>query len=304
MDSRILTTLQSLRDGTWKYGSLSSKHNTLLTSMAAELNLDPMLGDPKYLPVNGGIEADEIWSRFGLTGRQGVGGIPCDIVHCGIAGNSCTGNALQRGLESFRKALLIYAPVHLLPPLLSNPRGLLTDPIPVLLSLLRSASFLSTFVSSFWFAVCSVRTLFVARLFPRISHNFFDGPHGCILAGCFVCGTSIAIEKGQRRGEMALYVLPRAIRACLPDRLVASKSLTAITIERLAFTLSLASILTTAVHQPEVLRGLSRWTLTYIMTGKNTRYQRRKSLCSKDTEFVSTDKGDKGDKVVTENLPG
>lgn len=32
-----------------------------------------------------------------------------------------------------------------------------------------------------------------------------------------MCGSSIWIENGRRRGEMALYVLPRALRACLPE---------------------------------------------------------------------------------------
>ena len=66
--------------------------------------------------------------------------------------------------------------------------------------------------------MCLTRTLVVARAFPRISHDFYDGPFGCIMAACLVCGSSIWIESGRRRGEIALYVLPRAIRACLPDR--------------------------------------------------------------------------------------
>jgi hypothetical protein len=91
-----------------------------------------------------------------------------------------------------------------------------------LLASLRSAAFLSSFISSFWLIVCFVRTLIFARLFPRISHNFWDGPYGCVFAGCFMCGTSIWIENGRRRGEMALYVLPRALRASLPDKWVRS----------------------------------------------------------------------------------
>lgn len=37
-----------------------------------------------------------------------------------------------------------------------------------------------------------------------------------------MCGSSIWIEDGRRRGEMALYVLPRALRACLPNAWVKS----------------------------------------------------------------------------------
>ena len=66
--------------------------------------------------------------------------------------------------------------------------------------------------------MCLTRTLVLARLFPFISHNFWDGPYGCVMAGCLACGGSIWLENGKRRGEMSLYVLPRAVRACLPER--------------------------------------------------------------------------------------
>jgi hypothetical protein len=90
------------------------------------------------------------------------------------------------------------------------------------LAALRSATFLSTFVASYWYTVCITRTLVFARLFPFVSHDFWDGPYGCVMAGSLACGSSIWIENGQRRGEMALYVLPRAIGACLPDTWVRS----------------------------------------------------------------------------------
>jgi len=82
---------------------------------------------------------------------------------------------------------------------------------------LRSATFLSTFVASYYFAVCFTRTLVLAKCLPFVSHNFWDGPFGCMLGGALVCGSSIWIENGKRRGEMGLYVLPKALRTCLPD---------------------------------------------------------------------------------------
>ncbi len=46
---------------------------------------------------------------------------------------------------------------------------------------------------------------------------------------------------------------------------------------RIVFTLSLATLLTTAVHHPETLRGLSRWTLGFILRGPNSlRLQKKK----------------------------
>ena len=114
--------------------------------------------------------------------------------------------------------------VHFLPILLTRPRYLLRPSklLPTLLAVLRSASFLSTFVASIWAAVCLTRTHLLARLLPWVPHDVWDGPFGCTFAGSLVCGGSIWIEQGRRRGEIALYVLPRAIRACLPERWVRS----------------------------------------------------------------------------------
>lgn len=96
---------------------------------------------------------------------------------------------------------------------LASPERLL----PTLLGVMRSAAFLSTFVQLMWLGVCSTRTFLVARLFPCISHDYFDGPYGCIFVASLICGSSIWIENPRRRGEIALYVLPRAIRTVLSD---------------------------------------------------------------------------------------
>ena len=103
--------------------------------------------------------------------------------------------------------------------MIKRPRDLISFErlIPVLLGAMRSATFLSTFVQLMWFGVCSARTFLFARLFPWISHDYFDGPYGCILVASLICGSSIWIENSRRRGEIALYVLPRAIRTILLD---------------------------------------------------------------------------------------
>jgi hypothetical protein len=113
-----------------------------------------------------------------------------------------------------------------MPLILSNPQSVvrLSVLFPRILSVLRSSAFLSTFVSSIWLAVCVTRTLVIARLLPSISHDFYDGPFGCVFVGTLVCGSSIWIETARRRGEMALYVLPRAIRASLPMKWLRNRS--------------------------------------------------------------------------------
>lgn len=119
---------------------------------------------------------------------------------------------------------LISHQVHALPVALFNPRALLNPQklLPIALGTVRSASFLAGFVSSFWAGVCLTRSVLLARLLPFVSHDFWDGPYGCIMVGCLISGSSIWIEDGRRRGEIGLYVLPRAIRSCLPHRWLTS----------------------------------------------------------------------------------
>ena len=162
-----------------------------------------------------------------------------------------------------------------------------------LVAALRSACFLSAFVASYWYAVCLTRTLFLARFFPWISHDFWDGPYGCLLVGSLACGNSIWIENGRRRGEMALYVLPRALKTCFPNSWLNGRNRVVSLFERyvyitacflylwfcrcsVTFMVSLSTLLTAAIHHPDTLRGLSRRTLAFIISGPNAGFWKRK----------------------------
>ncbi|THV04945.1 hypothetical protein K435DRAFT_746322 [Dendrothele bispora CBS 962.96] len=283
VDSRLLRALQLIRERKWSYIHGSPSHPSLLTSMAADLKLPARWGDPLVIPAFGSDEGNKIWESLGVKSRAGVGGIPCEIVHGGVGSTfglagSCTANATLRGMTAFVEAFAIYFPVHLLPILLTRPRALLRPhrASRILVSSLRSSAFLSAFISLFWSSVCITRTTGLARLFPSISHDFWDGPYGCILAGCLMCGSSIWIEHGHRRGEMALYVLPRAIRACIPFNWIKNPKARAMAFERLAFVLSLSSLLTASRHHPEALRGVARWALTFMMNGPRAGFWQRK----------------------------
>ncbi|KAF9076285.1 hypothetical protein BDP27DRAFT_1358278 [Rhodocollybia butyracea] len=262
VDSRLLRALRLIRSGEWTYSRGSSAHASLLTTYAKDLGYPSTWGDPLFV---------------------GHRGVPCELVHGGTGSMlgldaSCTANAGIRGLKAFLEAILVYLPAHFIPVLITRPQVLLRPyrVFTTLLSTFRSAAFLSTFVASFWASVCFTRTLALAPLFPSISHEFWDGPLGCILAGCLMCGSSIWIENGRRRGEMALYVLPRAIRASLPDGLVKSRKGIVLMLERLTFMLSLSTLLTAAIHKPESLRGLSRWGLSFIMSGPHAGFWQRR----------------------------
>ena len=233
----------------------------LCLDYATDLGYPSAWGDSLLIPSQGGPRAAEAWGRLGVEHRPGIGGFPCELVHGRVGSSvipggiesSCTGNAFVRFAIGFLEGLALYAPVslffrlgtalankhsvsqvHFLPVLLSRPRTLLNPSIlrTHLLALCRSSTFLGAFISSFYAAVCFTRTAVIARLFPHISHNFWDGPFGCIMAGCLTCGWSIFIEEQRRRGEMALYVLPRALRTLVKDSWLRSGSKTVQTLER------------------------------------------------------------------------
>ncbi|THH11100.1 hypothetical protein EW145_g875 [Phellinidium pouzarii] len=260
VDDRILDVLRRRREGTWTYGEEPS--HGLLSPMAEDLGYSPSWGDTLQLPSIGGETANKTWELLGVKGRTGVGGLPCELIHGGVGryiipggvGSSCFANLLVRSSMGFLEALAIYAPVHLVPIILSRPDKLLSfsELRKTVSSLLQSSLFLSAFISSIW---------------TTISHNFFDGPFGCVPVGCLACGGSIWIEQGKRRGEMALYVLPRALRSLLSNAWLRSGSRSLKLMERLAFVLSLASILTASRYRPETLRGLSRWTVMFVLRG-------------------------------------
>ncbi|KAL0951178.1 hypothetical protein HGRIS_007909 [Hohenbuehelia grisea] len=283
LDQRLILTLRAIKSGTWSYICGSPIHKQLLTSYARDLGYPMVWGDPAALPAYGS-HSRPIWKSLNVHNRNGVGGLPCELVHGGTVrafglDASCTVSVLVRGLQAFMKAIMIYIPAHFLPVLITRPKTLLRSHhfMSTLLGAVQSAGFLSAFVASYWAAVCFTRTVFLARLLPCVSHDFWDGPYGCIMAGCLACGSSIWIENGRRRGEMALYVLPRAIRACLPDAWMKKGGKGVFkSIERIVFVLSFASLLTAAVHHPDSLRGLSRWALAFILKGPNAGFWKRK----------------------------
>ncbi|KAF9015167.1 hypothetical protein BDQ17DRAFT_1340598 [Cyathus striatus] len=292
VDQRLLAALRYIRAGSWSYRRGSAIHRNLLQNLAEDLGYPHSWGDPSILPAFGGPQTLHIWKAISVNGRDGIGGMPCEVVHGGVGSNlqlshSCTANMIIRGINAYIEALAIYIPVHFLPALATNPRTLLRPHriITVLLGAFRSAAFLSSFVSLYWYGVCLSRSLVLARLLPHISHDFWDGPYGCMLAGSLMCGSSIWIENGRRRGEIALYVLPRAVRACLPRLWLKNINPVPRILERMSFILSISYLLTSAIHQPESLRGLSRWTVAFVLNGPSAGFWKRQKDSRTSSNF-------------------
>ncbi|KAF7503313.1 hypothetical protein GJ744_003994 [Endocarpon pusillum] len=199
IDPRFLQALRLARSGVWQYGVNNSTTNHLLRGVAADLHLPESYGDPALtMPVK------------------------CELIHSGC-GPSCELHALWRFWRAFLLGLKTYLPLQLalllrlgvLRPL--RPRTLLFS----LSSAARSSAFLGTFISSFYYGVCLSRTRLGPLLFPPTNKYMAISPQTwdaglCILVACLLCGSSILVEPAARRGEMALFVAPRALATLLP----------------------------------------------------------------------------------------
>lgn len=111
IDPRILAALRAVRSGDWSYGRSSFTQPDIVSSLARDLGYPAIWGDPSLLPAYGGLHADAAWTKMGVSGRRGIGGMPCELVHGGVAGASCITNSGTRGAHAFIKALALYLPV-------------------------------------------------------------------------------------------------------------------------------------------------------------------------------------------------
>jgi len=203
-------------------------------------------------------------------GDPKTGRIHCDLVHDGLPGG-CEGNAFRRFSKGFAQAFLIYLPVHLLPPLIFRRKKILDNPldssIHIVKAAMRSSAFLAAFIALTWYGVCLTRT--------RVGHQIFGIDQTRLdrtmapLMGCIMCGFSILIENKHRRGEMALYVAPRAIYSLMermlgPHRTGRSwEKMAADASEMVIFSGAVATVIEAMYRRDDMVRssvkGIMKW---------------------------------------------
>ncbi|KAG0744883.1 hypothetical protein G6F57_006049 [Rhizopus arrhizus] len=186
-DERILKTLRAMRSGEWVYGKDSAIGN-VLSGYCEQLGLPRSYGDPR-------------------SGRM-----DCAVIHEGSLWG-CEVNAMYRFMKGFIKIFPVYLIVHLAPPLFFKTSRLMENPIGsfshILAASVRSSTFLGTYIAIIWYCICLVRTR-VGHQILGVNQTRLDDTLGPLLAS-MLCGLSLLVESKHRRGEMALYVLPRAL---------------------------------------------------------------------------------------------
>ncbi|KAK9370812.1 hypothetical protein V1509DRAFT_614799 [Lipomyces kononenkoae] len=191
MDTSLLTALRLVKSGEFIYGKDTGCAH-VLAPLCEKLGLPKEYGDPALtIPI------------------------PCSIVHANKTGN-CEVHAAMRFSRAFVSALAIYAPLNMALLVRSRRRLDVQNLRNALFSACRSSSFLGMFVALAWYSVCFARTRAGPYFFPKVKRLRWDDTLGPAL-GSFMCGWSVLLENPKRRGELALFVAPRAIGAFIPE---------------------------------------------------------------------------------------
>jgi Tim17/Tim22/Tim23/Pmp24 family len=128
--------------------------------------------------------------------------MPCSVLHP-LEPHSCTLHAIKRWFIGFKTSIPVYTTVHGLPLIIFRLKQLMAEPLTCTLrtakAICYSTSFITSFQTIYWITFCSVRKL--ANRDTTWAH-FSAG---------FMAGLSLLWEKESRRGELALFTIPRAI---------------------------------------------------------------------------------------------
>ncbi|KAH9959215.1 hypothetical protein BC827DRAFT_1214879 [Russula dissimulans] len=174
------------------------------------IDLERILARPNLHPGN--VTALEAW-RAALPPYG-----PCSASHPHIM--SCLYSPIERFFAVFRWTLPIYGALHLVPMLLFKRKAVSRQPVPMVLragwGTMRSATFLAAFVAIHQGYFCSVqnahRALVGRPRIPKWLVAALVSKPSFWLAGLF-SGLSVLIEAKHRRGELAMYTLPKGLES-------------------------------------------------------------------------------------------
>jgi hypothetical protein len=177
--------------------------------------------------------------------------IPCAIMHRDTGCVRCASHAFAASADTFRKCFPFYLSIHLVPFCVLNAAKALRNPVSTVTTAtgatIRSTTFISAFVGSYMASICGLRWLRGGK-----EHR------AAYYAAGIVAGSMLFIEKKSRRGELALYLLPRAA-----DSLVATMAVKRLVpnvphADLLLFALVSGGLMHYFENEPETLAGFLR----------------------------------------------
>ena len=229
VDDRLVTALRSARAGEWAYGEDCDQEAKVLQSMCRDYGWPLAWADPSLtIPI------------------------PCEVVHMGV-GPSCHWHAVVRFMRTFRWAMITNMPLQLLVKFVTKSRFSRKTLKAVLADASRSSAFLAAFVTLMYYGICLSRTVLGPVILGSdiVSRQFWDSGM-CIRVACALCGASILIEKPSRRGELSLFVAPRALATFLP-RMCDERY---IWVEKLVLSVSISVLISMNDAKAQPIRGV------------------------------------------------
>ncbi|KZT60770.1 hypothetical protein CALCODRAFT_428897 [Calocera cornea HHB12733] len=178
--------------------------------------------DPEWMRIQRDRKATTVGNRHllnvdiakALHGDFGPPFVPCEAVHPWI--DSCWNVPLDRFMVVAKSMAPVYTALHLIPALLFRPKRFMQQPVLSILrtagGILRSCSFLGIFVVLYQAWFCFKHQMWLRPGTPEILRKFFASRFSFWLGGFMTC-TSLFVEEKKRRGELAMYVLPKALES-------------------------------------------------------------------------------------------
>ncbi|KLO05067.1 hypothetical protein SCHPADRAFT_839794, partial [Schizopora paradoxa] len=164
--------------------------------------------------------ATKLFERLSLaatTGDYGGPFVPCDAVHPWM--DSCVLAPVDRFASVFRWMFPIYGALHLVPAVMFKRKTFFEKPWEMLgraaWGTVRSSAFLGTFVAIYQAFFCTNHNLatYLAnhRSTLKLRQLIISRPMYWI--GGLLSGLSLFVEAKRRRGELAMYVLPKGLES-------------------------------------------------------------------------------------------
>ncbi|KAL1930409.1 hypothetical protein VTP01DRAFT_10571 [Rhizomucor pusillus] len=156
----------------------------------------------KYKPTKHALSVVESIPAYPAT-------VPCEVIHPWIDG--CNATAVERFLKVCQSMLPVYGTLHFVPMLLLRSKTVAKNPVKMMsrtaLATLKSCAFLALFVTIYQYQICMHRKV-VGTGITSFNSKYLYGLFG------FVCSaSSIFLEEKKRRGELAMYCLPIALKS-------------------------------------------------------------------------------------------
>ncbi|KAF8626730.1 hypothetical protein AX17_006496 [Amanita inopinata Kibby_2008] len=208
---------------------------------------------------------------------------PCSTVHPTVT--SCSAVPLDRFFDVFKWMLPIYSALHFVPAILFKQQAFIRDPAKVLvragLGSLRSSAFLGVFVVIYQTLFCYKHNLhrFLTELkrsssmnplknVPQFVIDFLISKPSFWLPG-FAAGMALFVEEKRRRGELAMYVLPKGLESLwIAARGKGLVFRTGKWGDTLLTTIGMGMVMSTYQNDPQHLSGLVR-RIMYQFIGPN-----------------------------------